>query len=547
MAWSKVEGGNGIFSSKMKSFSSSDAETWWYLPYDQLNLDLLPTQESIGIILIESEKQAKRRPYHKQKLCYILSNMRHFALETQRKGTPVIYVSTNQQYDEPLLELAQEFGAIHMLRGAERELRLTLASLIEGGAIVEHPHPGWLTPQSWFTETVGSEPPFRMDRFYRRVRKEKGWLMEGDSPVGGKFSHDADNRQPWKGEHQPPVAPLYPVDAIDEEVIAFVNDRFAEHPGEARLEHLPTNAGDHRQALEFLSDILTLFGPYEDAMTKESRGLFHSRLASSVNIHRVLPQEVIDVVLNADVPLNSQEGYLRQMIWREYVHHVHEVTDGFQSLDIHSTAPPNRTAGWPMNIDKDDAKHPNYLNQTRPLPMAYWGQTSGMNCLDWAVESVMDEAWTHHIPRLMVLSNLAQLMDIEPRQLTDWFHAAFIDAFDWVVEPNVLGMGTFALGDAMMTKPYVSGTPYIKKMGDFCTSCKFHPTKTCPISPMYWAYFERHKDEFSGNHRLAMTLRTLQKRSEEKKANDVQAFLNVTNTLSEGKSLHAQKTLFSSK
>ena len=148
MAWSKVEGGNGIFSSQMKSFSSSDAETWWYLPYDQLNLDLLPTQESIGIILIESEKQAKRRPYHKQKLCYILSNMRHFALETQRKGTPVIYVSTNQQYDEPLLELAQEFGAIHMLRGAERELRLTLASLIEGGAIVEHPHPGWLTPQS---------------------------------------------------------------------------------------------------------------------------------------------------------------------------------------------------------------------------------------------------------------------------------------------------------------------------------------------------------------------------------------------------------------
>ena len=153
--------------------------------------------------------------------------------------------------------------------------------------------------------------------------------MEGDSPVGGKFSHDADNRQPWKGEHQPPQAPEYSIDEIDEEVIAFVNDRFAEHPGEACLNHLPTSYDDHRKAVEFLSDILNLFGPYEDAMTKESRGLFHSRLASSVNIHRVLPQEVIDVVINADVPLNSQEGYLRQMIWREYVHHVHEVTDGF--------------------------------------------------------------------------------------------------------------------------------------------------------------------------------------------------------------------------
>ena len=130
------------------------------------------------------------------------------------------------------------------------------------------------------------------------------------------------------------------------EVIAFVNERFAEHPGEARLNHLPTSYDDHRKALDFLSDILTLFGPYEDAMTKESRGLFHSRLASSVNIHRVLPQEVIDVVVQAEVPLNSQEGYLRQMIWREYVHHVHEVTDGFHLLDVNTTTPPNRSAGW---------------------------------------------------------------------------------------------------------------------------------------------------------------------------------------------------------
>ena len=174
MGWLKVEGGTGVFSSQVESFDPSDATSWWYLPYDQLNLELLPDLDSVGIVLIESEKQAKRRPYHKQKLCYILSNMRHFALETQRKGIPVVYVSTTQQYDEPLQELAKEFGTIHMLRGAERELRLTLASLIESGAIVEHPHPGWLTPQSWFTETVGSEPPFRMDRFYRRVRKEKG-------------------------------------------------------------------------------------------------------------------------------------------------------------------------------------------------------------------------------------------------------------------------------------------------------------------------------------------------------------------------------------
>ena len=546
MVWRTVASGSGVFSSQMKDPAVENVQSWWYLPYDQLNLDLLPVgRESIGIILIESEKQARRRPYHKQKLCYILSNMRHFAIETQSQGIPVVYALTSEQYDVPLREFADRFGPIHLLRAAERELRLTLKPLLEEGSIVEHEHSGWLTPQSWFTETVGSEPPFRMDRFYRRVRKEKGWLMDGDSPIGGKFSHDADNRQPWKGEHQPPEAPKYEVDAIDEEVIDFVNRQFHEHPGKARLDHLPTSNIDHAKALEFLSEVLVYFGPYEDAMTKESRGLFHSRLASSVNIHRILPQDVIDVVVDAKIPLNSQEGYIRQMIWREYVHHVHEVTDGFERLDVSRTVPSNRVAGWPTDLGNDASAHPNHLNQTRSLPMAYWGQPSGMSCLDWAVESVMDEAWTHHIPRLMVLSNLAQLMDIEPRQLTDWFHAAFVDAFDWVVEPNVLGMGTFALGDSMMTKPYVSGTPYIKKMGDFCNSCEFHPTKTCPISSMYWAYFERHQSQFEGNHRLAMTLRTLQKRSEEKKIADMETFERVMNTLGQGKSLHSQTKLWS--
>jgi len=544
MAWASIASGDGPFSSKMKHPDVQSIDSWWYMPYDQLNLGLLPQQESIGILLIESEKQARRRPYHKQKLCYILSNMRHFAIETQKKGIPVLYVRTTEQYDEPLRDLAKQIGPINMLRAAERELRTTLKPLMDEGHLIEHEHTGWLTPQTWFTETVGTEPPFRMDRFYRRVRKEKGWLMEGDSPVGGKFSHDADNRQPWKGEHQPPKPPTYEVDDLDEEVINLVNHLFHEHPGTARLDHLPTSDQDHLKALDFLSDILVHFGPYEDAMTKESRGLFHSRLASSVNIHRILPQEVIDVVLNTSIPLNSQEGYLRQMIWREYVHHVHEVTDGFKRLDITSTVPENRTAGWPMELAPDSSSHPNHLKQTRSLPMAYWGQSSGMDCLDWAVESVMDEAWTHHIPRLMVLSNLAQLMDIEPRELTDWFHAAFVDAFDWVVEPNVLGMGTFALGDAMMTKPYVSGTPYIKKMGDFCNSCSFHPTKSCPISSMYWAYFERHKTSFQGNHRLAMTLRTLEKRAPEKKLQDVETFQWVMNTLAEGASLDSQTTLW---
>ena len=250
-------------------------------------------------------------------------------------------------------------------------------------------------------------------------------------------------------------------------------------------------------------------------MSSKSRYLFHSKLAISVNLHRLSPQQIVELVLSNDAPINSVEGFFRQMIWREYVKHIHDVTDGFRTLEV---------------FDKQ-LEQPNFLQQNNPLPQAFWGAKSGFNCLDQVVESVLDEGWTHHIPRLMVLSNFASLLDINPRELTTWFHEAFIDAYDWVVEPNVLGMGTYSLGSAMMTKPYVSGTPYINKMSDFCKNCKFNPKKDCKVSNLYWAFLERHKESFEGNIRLAMPLRNLAKRSDEKKQQDIKAFTEILSAL----------------
>jgi deoxyribodipyrimidine photolyase-related protein len=139
-----------------------------------------------------------------------------------------------------------------------------------------------------------------------------------------------------------------------------------------------------------------------------------------------------------------------------------------------------------------------------------------------------------------VLSNIAHLVDVHPRQLTDWFHVAFIDAYDWVVEPNVLGMGTFALGSAMMTKPYVAGSAYINRMSNHCKSCEFHPKKTCPISRLYWAYLDRHSDSFKGNHRLSMAMRNVAKRSEEQRSLDHQTYLRVQEALANGTILHPE-------
>ena len=534
--------GRGFFASQVNSVGPKDAQRWVWLAYDQLNLAFLESleraDESLGVILIESSLKGRSKPFHQQKLAFLLSNQRHFALEVQAQGIPVHFVSTDRSFGDALKRLV-DFGVIESFEHAERSLRKSVETLVAEGKVVLHPHPGWLTQREWFESSVGTEPPFRMDKFYRRVRKETGWLMEEGKPVGGKYSFDAENRFPWKGEEQPPSAPVYSVDEVDEEVAEMVRVQFGDHPGHVDLSTVPTSKDDANQALAFALRCLPHFGRYEDAMTEESIGLFHSRLASLTNLHRVLPIRIVEAILGEQAPLNSVEGFLRQMIWREYVHHVHDVTDGFRSLEIQRSSA-QRGARWHHATDKTDEGHPNFLNQHEALPQAYWGSESGLRCLDACVEPVMDEGWTHHIPRLMVLSNVANLLDVNPRELTDWFHAAFIDAYDWVVEPNVLGMGTFALGTAMMTKPYVAGSAYINRMSDHCKSCAFHPKKNCPMTRLYWAYLARHGEAFEGNHRMSMTLRNVQRRSPEERDLDAATFEHVKEVLGNGGTLRPE-------
>ena len=523
----------GSFGESIHPVDAESVEAWVWLAYDQLNmafLDALGLEGQVGVVLIESSHKARRRPYHQQKLGVLLSNQRHFALELQAAGYPVMYVIGQQTYAETLDALSITLGTIHGVRAAERELRLEVAPLEQAGRLILHKHTGWLTPRTWFVESVGVEPPFRMDAFYRKVRQATGWMMEGGKPIGGKYSFDAENRFPWKGDPPAPDAPVFVCDEIDAEVEALVRTHYGHHPGGVDLSTQPTSAEDVAQALAFALVCLPNFGTYEDAMSEKSRGLFHSRLATLVNLHRIMPSRLVDAVLTSDAPLNSVEGFVRQMIWREYVRHIHEVTDGFRTLDVDRSISV-RGAGWEGFASHDEEPHPNHLSQSNPLPQAYWGATSGLRCLDASVESVMEDGWTHHIPRLMVLSNIANLLDVNPRELTDWFHAAFIDAYDWVVEPNVLGMGTFALGTAMMTKPYVAGSAYINRMSDHCKSCQFHHKKTCPMTRLYWAYLNRHGPSFTGNHRMAIAMKNVARRSDEEKTLDEATFEHVRATL----------------
>lgn len=497
---------------------------WLYVPYDQLSDRVGPlareAADELGIVLVESPWKAARRPYHRQKLAFVLSNQRHFALEQAARGVAVHYVVHDGPYHEALEKVVSELGALEVMEPAERELRVDLAPLVESGKLRVHPHEGWLTTREQFLEGAGANAPWRMDAFYRHVRRETGLLMERGKPRGGKWSFDTENRKPWKGEPPAPQLPRFEPDAITREVGELVESRFASHPGTLDLAALPATSEDARKLLVWAVELaLPHFGPFEDAMSVRSSGLFHTRLSPLINLHRLLPREVLDAALRAPIDLASQEGFVRQVLgWREFVRHVHRETDGFRTL-----AP--------------DAR-PSVLGAHRALPPAYWGERSGLHCLDSVVADVWREGWSHHITRLMVLSNLATLLDLEPRELTDWFWVAYIDAFDWVVEPNVLAMGTYGVGGLMTTKPYVSGAAYIARMSDYCKGCRFDPASTCPITPLYWAFLARNAEKLGQSARMDMPLRSVAKRSPAQRARDAEVFERVSSTLASGGELH---------
>jgi deoxyribodipyrimidine photolyase-related protein len=531
---------------------------WLFVPYDQLSDKIGPLSREapreLGIVVVENTWKAARRPYHQQKLALVLANLRHFALEQAARGVAVRHVVTNGLYRDALKPLLAEFGPMRVMQPAERELRADLQPLVDAGGLKLIAHEGWLTTPEQFRASQNG-PPWRMDAFYRHVRKATGMLMQNGKPFGGKFSMDAENRQPWKGHPPAPQPPSFPRDEIKEEVVALIETKFAHHPGTLNPEALPATRDDAEKLWSWAKrECLHSFGPYEDAMSMRSSGLFHTRLSSLLNLHRLLPARVVAEVAEMDLPLSSKEGFIRQVLgWREFVHHVHLATDGFRHLPA-GDPPIAATPGdagylrwaeekWPAQFsaqEPDGGAVPAALGNATPLPPAYWGKTSGLNCLDHVVAKVWVEGWSHHITRLMVLSNIATLLDVSPRELTDWFWVAYTDAYDWVVEPNVLGMGTFAIGDLITTKPYISGAAYLGRMGDYCESCSFDPKKNCPLTKLYWAFLSRHQQALKKNPRLAMPLRSLQKRAQSQRRHDQTVFEAVSKKLSAGKVLRPE-------
>ena len=529
---------------------------WIYVPDDRCTDRTGPLTEQsasdTGIVIVESAAKALRRPYHKKKLVALISNMRHFALEQQAKGVSLLYQFSSASHGQALLELQSEhhLPTLTCMTPAERELRVDLSSAQRSGLAIDYvPDSTWTSTTEDFLDTYGSFKPgksYVMDRFYRRMRKQTGFLMEKGKPTGGQFSFDAENRSPYKGEVPVPTPPTFAPDPLTQQVILFVESTYGHHFGTLNNFNLPcTQSACDEFWHFFLHHLLPNFGRFEDAMRDDYLQLFHSKTSVLLNLGRLLAADLIHDVAeraaSSQAPLASCEGFIRQLLgWREFMRHLHQQTDGYRLLtdyvpqeqdphpqehspdrfSVAAKAYQSQAHQSSSGTDPFAGAVPSALYASLPLPAVYWGVKSGLHCMDTVVAQVVEEGWSHHITRLMILSNLATLCGFSPRELTDWFWLAYIDAYDWVVETNVLGMATYADGGLTATKPYVSGAAYINRMSNFCGHCQYDPKKSigpdsCPFTALYWTFLERNESTLASNFRMQMPYRSLRKKPQQ--------------------------------
>jgi deoxyribodipyrimidine photolyase-related protein len=453
--------------------------------------------------------------HHKQKILLFLAAMRSYADELRGHGCAVHYEPLDGQqgaelrtrYETKLERFAEGRGFVRLvmfeIEDKFFERRIVDFAETQGWEIEFLRSPMFLTSRPAFEQYLGEVArgkPF-MAKFYSWQRQRLNLLVDdGAEPLGGRWSFDDENRRKLPKQVAVPrtqwATPTEHVAAVRE----IVAERFADHPGDLPAEGafwLPTT---RRQALAwlraFLDERFAEFGPYEDALSDRDDILFHSALSPMMNLGLITPQEIVDRAVEAaeaaggKVPFNSLEGFVRQIIgWREFIRGIYQRYDQRQATT-------------------------NFWNHRRRLKPCWWDATTGLRPLDDAIDKAKRLGWTHHIERLMVLGNLMNLCEVLPEDAHRWFMEMFVDSSDWVMGPNVYGMGLMSDGGIFATKPYICGSNYLVKMSD---SYKKSEDWCEIVDGLYWRFVETHRDFFAGNQRLSMMLGTLDRMDAERK------------------------------
>ncbi len=471
------------------------------------------------VVMAEVASEAGYVPHHPKKIAFCFAAMRHFAEELRAAGWTVDYAKLTDglsSIPEAILAASEKHGSVEVVATRPGEWRLiaALENLPLSVEILEDDR--FVASHAEFENWADGRKELRMEYFYREMRRKTGLLMDGDKPEGGKWNFDHDNRKsaPKHVDFSGPMR--FTPDEATEDVLELVEGRFGENFGSLRpFWFAVTRAQAQRALTHFIDGGLPKFGDFQDAMMSEERFLWHSVLSMYLNAGLLDPVEVCEAAeaayRNNAAPINAVEGFIRQIIgWREYLR------------GIYFREGPDYTGR-------------NVLGHERRLPEFFWSGETKMRCIAKAVEQTRDEAYAHHIQRLMVTGNFALLAGINPFEVHEWYLAVYADAYEWVEAPNVIGMSQFADGGIVGSKPYVSSGNYIDRMSDYCRECAYSvKTKVgedaCPFNLLYWGFLDRHRDRFEKNPRMAQMYRTWDRMDGEKRARileEAEAFLGT--------------------
>lgn len=482
---------------------------------DQLNLQissLKDIKDGDAILMCEVREEATYVKHHKKKIAFIFSAMRHFAEELREKGHDVHYTKYDDKDnagsfkdevkravkklkpDEVIITEAAEYRVLEDIKTWEEALGIPVDIRNDDR---------FLCRPDQFKEWAKGRKQLRMEYFYREMRKSYDVLMDDGKPAGGEWNYDSENRKPPKEGLDVPKPYNGQIDKITQEVLDLVGQEFDDHFGDLEPFYFAVTRDQALYVLnKFIKERLENFGTYQDAMVEGEPWMYHSHISFYLNCGLLLPLEVIERAEKAyrenSAPLNAVEGFIRQILgWREYVRGIY----------------------W---LKMPEYENENFFSADRPLPNLYWGGQTHMNCLKQCVKETKENAYAHHIQRLMVLGNFALIAGLSPQEVNEWYMIVYADAYQWVELPNVTGMILFADGGVLGSKPYAAGGAYINKMSNYCKGCKYKVSKkngpeACPFNYLYWNFFLDNQEVLEGNPRLNMAYNMIKKMDDEKK------------------------------